>query len=272
MVINIILYTIIFIIGTLFGSFFTLAVYRIPIGKDITHERSFCPNCNHRLEFLDMIPIFSYLFLRGKCKYCKQPIRARYLLLEIFSGAIFVLFAMSLKLNLLTSSASTWVYFIFGILYFTTLFIIAGIDKEKIQIEKSVLLFGYIIESIYIIYLYIVENDFNMYRYVIYLAIICILIILDIFILRKKVKSSYILENLLLCMLIVTFTYEMVGIMTINFTLLCIFFELIINKILLKKNKCVKVKKILPKIPIGFYLCVTNVICLIITNFYIFRG
>ena len=50
---NTILYALIFIIGTLFGSFFTLAVYRIPLGKDITHERSFCPNCNHRLEFLD---------------------------------------------------------------------------------------------------------------------------------------------------------------------------------------------------------------------------
>ena len=65
---NIVLYTLIFIIGTLFGSFFTLAVYRIPLGKDITHERSFCPNCNHKLQFLDLIPILSYIFLGGKCR------------------------------------------------------------------------------------------------------------------------------------------------------------------------------------------------------------
>ena len=51
----------IFIMGTFFGSFFTLAVYRLPLKKDITHERSFCPKCNHRLEALDMIPIFSYI-------------------------------------------------------------------------------------------------------------------------------------------------------------------------------------------------------------------
>ena len=47
-----ILYLLIFCIGALFGSFFTLAVYRIPIGQDITHTRSYCPKCNHKLGFL----------------------------------------------------------------------------------------------------------------------------------------------------------------------------------------------------------------------------
>ena len=60
---DIVFYILIFCIGTLFGSFFTLAVYRIPLRQDITHTRSYCPKCNHRLEFLDMIPIFSYIFL-----------------------------------------------------------------------------------------------------------------------------------------------------------------------------------------------------------------
>ena len=64
---NVIIYIFTFLIGITFGSFFTLAVYRIPLGKDITHERSFCPNCNHKLGFLDLIPIFSYIFLGGKC-------------------------------------------------------------------------------------------------------------------------------------------------------------------------------------------------------------
>ena len=92
--IDIIIYIIIFCIGTVFGSFFTLAVYRIPLGKDITHERSFCPNCNHKLSFFDMIPILSYICLRGKCRYCKQKIRPRYLILEILSGIVFVLFLL----------------------------------------------------------------------------------------------------------------------------------------------------------------------------------
>ena len=85
---------------------------------------------------------------------------------------------------------NTWIYFIFGILYLASLFIIAGIDKERTYIQKSVLLFGFIIQTIYIIYLYIVENNFNIYRYVIYLSIICILMLIDIFILRKKQKTA----------------------------------------------------------------------------------
>ena len=46
-----ILYILIFIMGAYFGSFYTLAVYRIPLGLDITHEHSFCPNCKHKLGF-----------------------------------------------------------------------------------------------------------------------------------------------------------------------------------------------------------------------------
>ena len=86
-----ILYLLIFCMGTVFGSFFTLAVYRIPLRQDITHTRSYCPNCNHKLSFWDMIPIFSYIFLGGKCRYCKKEIRIRYLLLEVLSGVVFVL-------------------------------------------------------------------------------------------------------------------------------------------------------------------------------------
>ena len=262
-----ILYILIFCIGALFGSFFTLAVYRIPLGKDITHERSFCPNCNHRLEFLDLIPILSYICLGGKCRYCKQKIRPRYFLLEIMSGIVFVLFAMSLKLNILQTETNTWIYFIFGLLYLASLFIIAGIDKEKNYIQKSVLLFGFIVQAIYIIYLYIVEKDFNIYRYVIYLSIICILMIVDIFILRKKVKNSYVIENLLLCMLMLGYTYETITILTIIFTLLCIALQMLLGKINKKKN--IRKNEEITKIPIGFYLCVTNIVCLIVTNFLI---
>ena len=59
---TIIFYVLIFIIGTLFGSFSTLAVYRIPLHEDITHKRSFCPKCDHKLSFWDMIPILSYMY------------------------------------------------------------------------------------------------------------------------------------------------------------------------------------------------------------------
>lgn len=267
--IEIIVYIAIFCIGTLFGSFFTLAVYRIPLKKDITHERSFCPNCNHKLTFLDMIPILSYICLGGKCRYCKQKIRPRYLLLEILSGIVFVLFAVSIKFNVLESSVSTIVYFVFGLLYLATLFIIAGIDKEKIYVEKSVLLFGYIVEALYIVYLYIVEKDPNIYRYVIYLAIIGLLVVLDTVVLRRKARNSYPIDILLLCMFIVTFTYPAVSILTILSTLMMIAFYIMLQKIAISKNKA---KKVSEKLPIGFFLCVSNIIILLISNFYILEN
>ncbi len=269
---NIFLYIIIFMIGTLFGSFFTLAVYRLPLGKDITHERSYCPNCNHKLNFFDLIPILSYVFLGGKCRYCKQKIRPRYLLLEVLSGIVFVLFAMSINLNLYTSTLSAVIYYIFGLLYITSLFIISGIDKENHKIQTSVLLFGFVIETMYIIYLYVIEKDPVIYRYVIYLCIVFLFELLNLFYLRKKLKEDYIIQILLLCMLLLTFTYEAVTILSITFTLLIVAIYLLIEKINMKMHKKQDDKnQIINSIPFGFYLCITNIITLIVTNFYIFK-
>ena len=183
-----ILYLYIFLIGITFGSFFTLAVYRIPLGKDITHTRSFCPNCNHKLGFWDMIPLFSYIFLGGKCRYCKQKIRPRYFILELLSGMVFVLFAMSIKIH--TLEISKMVYFIFGLLYIAGLFIICGIDKERIQIQNEVILYMSIVEALYMIYLYVIEKT-SIYRYVIYLFVLALLIALNIIYFRKKIKNNY---------------------------------------------------------------------------------
>lgn len=121
---NTIIYISIFTIGIVFGSFFTLAVYRIPRKEDITHVRSHCTTCNHRLNFLDLIPIFSYIFLGGKCRYCKEKIRIRYLLLEVFSGTVFLLIALTRGLSNIPMLALIY-------LFVAGMFIIAGIDKEN---------------------------------------------------------------------------------------------------------------------------------------------
>ncbi len=266
-----ILYLLIFCIGALFGSFFTLAVYRIPIGQDITHTRSYCPKCKHKLGFWDMIPIFSYAFLGGKCRYCKEKIRIRYLLLEILSGLVFVLFALSIKLSIFSMNSKTVIYLIVGALYLATLFIIAGIDKERIRIEKPVLLFGFICVAIYMIYLYIIENDPSIYGYVIYLILSCLLLLFSIGYLRKKGQDSYAIDILILSMLMVLFTYETVYIGTVIITLLATSIQLIICKLHKKNSKVVKKVKVEnEKIPIGFYMCVANIIVLLATNFMIF--
>ena len=263
---NILLYVLIFIIGTLFGSFFTLATYRIPLGQDITHKRSYCPKCNHKLAFWDMIPIFSYIFLGGKCRYCKTKIRIRYLLLEVITGIVFTLFALSINLNIYTISLSKILYLVFGLLYISILFIIAGIDKERYEVKKNVLLVGIIIQTLYIIYLYVVEKDPNMYRYVIYLFLLCMLVLVDINVLKKKAKASYPVEVLMLSMYMILFTYEWVFFMTVCFTLLAIVFYLILRKIKFKKNVVKEDNKKELQLPIAFYMCTANILCLIVTN------
>ena len=81
------------IIGALIGSFANVVIYRLPAGKSIVRPRSSCPNCNRTLGTLDLIPIFSWLFLRGRCRNCKKPISVRYLLIEAFMALGFGLIA-----------------------------------------------------------------------------------------------------------------------------------------------------------------------------------
>ncbi len=253
---NIVLYVAMFIMGALLGSFFTLAVYRIPLKKDITHERSFCPNCNHRLEFLDLIPILSYIFLGGKCRYCKQKIRPRYLLLEIFSGMVFLLFYISLKISILSLEISKIVYLIFGMFYLSTLFIIAGIEKEKHFIPTSLLVFSLVISAIYIVYLYIIHV--SIYKYAIYFVLMLTFTIINFISINKKQKQNYMAQILALIMFLAIGVTEEIVILGIILTLF-----------LFAITKVFKHKKEEKVVPIGFYLCITNILLLILNNFIV---
>ena len=160
---EIIFYTLIFIIGILFGSFYTLAIYRIPKKQDITHTHSYCPKCQHKLGFWDLIPLFSYIFLGGKCRYCKEKIRPRYFIIELISGIFFLLIAYLWNFDLENLQVLKLIDFCFFILYFTFIVLMAGIDKESKIIDKKVTAYGIIISILYMIYLYIVDET-NIYR------------------------------------------------------------------------------------------------------------
>jgi len=81
-----------FIIGAIFGSFLNVIIYRGVEGLSIKNPpRSFCPNCKTSLKWYDNIPILSYLFLRGKCRYCGSKISPRYLIVELILALGFTL-------------------------------------------------------------------------------------------------------------------------------------------------------------------------------------
>ena len=264
---NAFFYIIIFIIGTLFGSFYTLAVYRIPKRQDIVHTHSYCPNCNHKLGLLDLFPIFSYIFLLGKCRYCKQKIRPRYLILEILSGLLFVAMAYAMKLNIYTLNVYKIIEICFMVLYLTFIVLIAGIDKENRNMDKAVNVYGIVISIIYMIYLCIVEKA-NIYRYVIYLALYILVLIVDTITLKRYAKNRYVDGILLMLITILIYSGEYVTINAIIWTLLAVSIYTLIHKMKEKKNRSRKTdKQITEKISIGFYLGITNVISLLVVLF-----
>lgn len=79
----------IFILGSFFGSFLNLLVDRLPKGENVISGRSHCDSCGKPLAFYDLIPIISYLYLRGKCRYCNTSFSYFYPFMEIFTGLIF---------------------------------------------------------------------------------------------------------------------------------------------------------------------------------------
>ena len=82
---------VLFVFGTIFGSFYNVVGDRVADGKSIIYPPSHCPKCKHRLTPLELVPIFSYLFQGGKCKNCKCKIPLFHPLYEIFVGLLFML-------------------------------------------------------------------------------------------------------------------------------------------------------------------------------------
>lgn len=87
------LYAWFFIFGAIIGSFFNVCIDRLPYEQNIIKGRSFCFECFHQLRWNDLIPIFSYLCLKGRCRYCHQRISIRYPIFEAIGGSLMVFLA-----------------------------------------------------------------------------------------------------------------------------------------------------------------------------------
>ena len=85
------MYIIIFVMGLILGSFYLVLATRLPKKEDILTSRSRCDNCHKTLKWYHLIPIFSYVFLRGKCAYCHKRISILNPLVELITGSLFIL-------------------------------------------------------------------------------------------------------------------------------------------------------------------------------------
>lgn len=117
MIFDKIAYTFAFLFGLATGSFLNCLIYRLEIGEKPTGN-SFCPRCKNKLSAIDLIPILSYIFLKGKCRYCDEKISIQYPLVELLTGAIFLstLFYVGLPATLFEVASLIFILICFSLL------------------------------------------------------------------------------------------------------------------------------------------------------------
>ena len=112
----VLIYFYIFVFGLVVGSFLNCVIYRLARPNFSLKNlgglggRSFCPNCKHILEWKDLIPILSFILLRGKCRYCQKPISFQYPIVEFLTGIFSLLFFKNLVLNFSISNLQFTIY------------------------------------------------------------------------------------------------------------------------------------------------------------------
>lgn len=88
-----------FVLGAAIGSFCNVVIYRLHVGDSPTRGRSYCPHCKHELAAADLIPILSFVLLRGKCRYCRQPISWQYPGVELAMAGLSLLMVQRFDLT-----------------------------------------------------------------------------------------------------------------------------------------------------------------------------
>jgi len=89
-----------FILGSIFGSFYNVCIYRLPNNLDVVKKNSFCPNCNYQIPFYRNIPIISFIQNLGKCNNCNKAISLSYLIVEISTAILFVIAYLKFDLSI----------------------------------------------------------------------------------------------------------------------------------------------------------------------------
>ena len=133
---------IVLILGIIIGSFLNVCIYRIPKGESIIYPPSYCEKCGVNIKLYDLIPVISYMILRGKCRCCKSKISLRYPLIELITGILFlsIYYLCGLNLN-----------FIKYIIFVSFIIIIGLIDLDTTDVYSKTTISAMIIGVIYIL-------------------------------------------------------------------------------------------------------------------------
>jgi leader peptidase (prepilin peptidase)/N-methyltransferase len=134
---------IIFIFGSIIGSFLNVCIYRMPLGKSVVWPGSHCPLCEKRIPWYDNIPFLSYLLLKGRCRFCQGVISPKYLIVELLTAILFVV---------LYSYYGLTYDFFFYVVFIGGLIIASFVDlKHRIipdEVSLGGIVLGFILSSI----------------------------------------------------------------------------------------------------------------------------
>lgn len=143
------------IFGLLIGSFLNVVIYRVPKKQSLLKPGSHCPKCNKEIPPYDNIPVFSYIFLLGKCRNCKTKISIRYPLVELLNAVVWMITMWRLGLHIHT----------FGYLFFFSgLIALSFIDIEKKLLPKSIVYPSGAVLIFFLVLSSIVNGTYNSLR------------------------------------------------------------------------------------------------------------
>lgn len=139
--------TFLFAVGCCIGSFLNVVIYRLPKDKSIITPPSACPACGKPIAFYDNIPLFSWLFLRAKCRNCKASISPRYFIIELITGLLFaalyfLYFMVEVRSGIGTFASGGWFIYLVHIILLTSLLAASAIDIELWVIPLSICWFA----------------------------------------------------------------------------------------------------------------------------------
>lgn len=126
-------------LGLLIGSFLNVCIYRIPRGESITFPPSHCPTCSTNLRPIDLIPVISFVWTKGKCRYCSEKISIRYPLVEILNALIYLILYLKFSISILLIKYS---------ILTSILIVVSFIDYDYQIIPDEIVIFGMIFSFI----------------------------------------------------------------------------------------------------------------------------
>jgi leader peptidase (prepilin peptidase)/N-methyltransferase len=169
-----------FVIGLSVGSFLNVCIYRIPRdGSVASPKRSYCPHCEHSLSALDNVPVFSYIFLRGKCRYCKGKISPRYMIVELLTAVLFVLM-LHRSAGLYQNPWHIILELIATCIFAALLIAISFIDLDFTIIPDRIVYSGIIAGLLFAVIMSVLQGDYKIFMYRILGAVIGAVIIIII--------------------------------------------------------------------------------------------